>query len=89
MKKRIAKIFSAIVLVTIIAAAVLYGAGSESYGAAVKTYNIDNDKLPYTQDQIYRRLDGDGHRLLFYIFLHGSSFLPDSLEREAPSGLPG
>lgn len=56
MKKRIAKIFSTIALMAVIVAAVLYGAGGESYGATVKTYNIDKDKLPYTHDQIYKQL---------------------------------
>lgn len=56
MKKRIAKILGTMAFMAVIVAAVLGAAASESYGATVKTYNIDTDKLPYTQEQIYKQL---------------------------------
>ncbi len=56
MKERIAKLFSTIIFMAIIVVVAMGAANSESYAATVKTYNIDKDKLPYTQEEIYEQL---------------------------------
>lgn len=56
MKKKSLKIIGGILFMVILVIVAVGTNSSQAYATTTKTYNIDKDKLPYTQEQIYKQL---------------------------------
>lgn len=56
MKERVTKLFSFFLFMAILIIVAIGTGGNELYAATTKTYNVDTDNLPYTQEQIYKQL---------------------------------
>ncbi len=56
MKKGITKLLSTVLFLAVLVVVAIGTGGNKLYAATTKTYNVDTDKLPYTQEQIYKQL---------------------------------